>query len=363
RGNVVRNNIIADCGTEHVRRSRPEEFFAFSFERNIVLLGPGKLFAQNNPNWFDGRVECHCNVYWKPQVWASGDPGQAFAGKDWEDWRHSGQDAGSFVADPLFVDPQHGNWSLKPESPALKTGFVPFDATKAGVGGDAAWKKLAAREFPAMPRTILEAKPLTLRDGFEDSPPGGKPKQAVQGVAKVESIAVVDDPLGGRSPGANGGEGPNHCLQLTDSPDTQPAFDPHFHYKPEHDRGVTRVAFRVRAEPAFHLLHEWRDESSPYRTGPVLSLQNGMLTANGKELAKLPADGWTRIEVVAALGRDNPKTWSCVVSPPGKEPQRFDGLKFADPDWRSLNWLGFIGAGKAASRCWLDDIEIENKPQ
>jgi hypothetical protein len=44
RGNIVRNNIIAFGAEEHVRYSRPEEFFAFAFERNIVLLGEGRLF-------------------------------------------------------------------------------------------------------------------------------------------------------------------------------------------------------------------------------------------------------------------------------------------------------------------------------
>ena len=139
RGNIVRNNIIAFCREEHVRRSRPEEFFAFAFEHNIVLLGPGALFAQTDQNWHDGRVDLHDNLYWKPDG-----PIKNFAGKSWADWQFSGEDTGSLVADPLFVDPAHGDWTLRPESPALKLGFVPFDWRKAGVTGDEAWKELAA---------------------------------------------------------------------------------------------------------------------------------------------------------------------------------------------------------------------------
>lgn len=145
RGNIVRNNIIAFCAEEHLRRSRAEDFFAFAFERNIVLLGPGKLLAIEDKNWLDGHVDLHSNVYWKPDG-----PIKSFAGKSWNEWQFSGQDAGSVVADPLFVDPAHGDWTLHPESPALKVGFVPFDWKKAGVSGDAAWKKLAAEEFPRM---------------------------------------------------------------------------------------------------------------------------------------------------------------------------------------------------------------------
>jgi hypothetical protein len=145
RGNIVRNNIIAFCAEEHVRRSRAEEFLAFTFERNIVLLGAGKLFAQSDSNWLDGRVALNDNLYWKP------DGGiKNFAGKSWGDWQFLGQDTRSKVADPLFVDPTHGDWSLRPESPAFSLGFVPFDWKKAGVTGDEQWHNLAAEKFPSM---------------------------------------------------------------------------------------------------------------------------------------------------------------------------------------------------------------------
>lgn len=40
----------------------------------------------------------------------------------------AGADTHSVVADPLFVDPEHGDFTLKPDSPALKLGFeqIPF---------------------------------------------------------------------------------------------------------------------------------------------------------------------------------------------------------------------------------------------
>ncbi|MBT5019012.1 MAG: right-handed parallel beta-helix repeat-containing protein [Planctomicrobium sp.] len=42
-------------------------------------------------------------------------------------------DAHSLAVDPLFVDPANGDFRLKPDSPALKLGFVPFDMTKVGL--------------------------------------------------------------------------------------------------------------------------------------------------------------------------------------------------------------------------------------
>ncbi len=346
RGNIVRNNIIAFCREEHVRRSKPEDFFAFTFDHNIVLLGEGKLFAQLDGNWQDGRVCLTNNVYWRP-----GGKIADFAGKSWADWQFMGNDVNSLVTDPLFVDAARGDWSLRPESPALKLGFVPFDWRKAGVISGGAWRQLASEAFPAMRFGGKPALPaLQLRDGFETTPLGGKPAQARESVTKRDSIAVVE---GGASKG-------RHCLQLTDGPDIVPAFDPHFFYTPHHTRGVTRVAFDVRAAPEFHLIHEWRDDSQPYRTGPMLEFENGEVRTGGRKLAVLPAGAWMHVEITAKLGVASDGKWSCTLSVPGREPQIYADLAFVNKEMKGLDWLGFVGAGTAASKCWLDEIEIEN---
>src|SRR4030095_13818790 len=129
-----------------------------------------------------------------------------------------------------------------------------------------------------------------------------------------------------------------------------------------YESGTARVAFDVRLEPAFHLLHEWRDDSEPYRTGPVLSFQNGEISTGGRKLVDLPRNGWAHIEITAKLGDESDATWACTITTPRQEPQRFEGLKFVSPEMKRLNWLGFISAGTDRAKAWLDEIEIQNTP-
>ena len=56
-----------------------------------------------------------------------------------EKWRGLGNgkyDRTSIVADPMFVDPAKHDYRLKAESPALKLGFVPIDASRIGLKED-----------------------------------------------------------------------------------------------------------------------------------------------------------------------------------------------------------------------------------
>ena len=112
--NIVRNNIFA-LGTEgQLQRSRAEEHVSFTFEGNIVYWKEGGLFQSN---WSGTNFRMDKNLYWN----ASGEV--QFP----EDWKARGMDANSIVADPLFVNPEKGDFRLKPNSPALKLGFKPIE--------------------------------------------------------------------------------------------------------------------------------------------------------------------------------------------------------------------------------------------
>jgi len=51
---------------------------------------------------------------------------------EWTSWQALGFDSNSIIADPLFVDPIHDDYRLRPDSPALKQGFKPIPMDKIG---------------------------------------------------------------------------------------------------------------------------------------------------------------------------------------------------------------------------------------
>ncbi len=125
RENVVRNNIFALGRDEQVARSRMEPHLSFTFERNIVYFREGELLAKN---WSDDKFAIDYNVYWN----AAGRPVKFPGGKTLEQWQERGFDKHSLVADPGFVDPDEGHFTLREDSPAFKLGFKPIDLRKVG---------------------------------------------------------------------------------------------------------------------------------------------------------------------------------------------------------------------------------------
>ncbi len=243
--NVIRNNIFAFSMGPQLQRSKVEDHLSFTFENNIVYWDGGRFLGGN---WRD-RIELKNNLYWD----ASGEP-VTFEGMTLAQWQEAGHDAGSRVADPLFVDPEKFDFHLRPNSPALETGFVPFDYTQAGVYGDPAWVKLAC-SFTYPPLEFAPLPPPEIaRDGFEDTLVGAQPAQAHTSVeSKGDSIAVSDELA------ASG----NGCLKITDAPGLKYDWNPHFYYQPNHSSGVTRCSFDIRIEEGVRMYHEWREYGGP----------------------------------------------------------------------------------------------------
>jgi hypothetical protein len=143
--NVVRNNILAYSFTGgQVLRSRDEDHQSYVFDHNIVYFDRADLTAGS---WSKGSWPFDYNCYFD----AAGRPITFPGGLTFAQWQAKGQDQHSVIANPQFVDPQHGDFTLKPDSPALKLGFKPIDAAEIGLSGPAEWRELPKKiERPAM---------------------------------------------------------------------------------------------------------------------------------------------------------------------------------------------------------------------
>jgi parallel beta-helix repeat protein len=129
RENVVRNNIFAFNREHQLMRTRPEPHTSFIFTNNIVYFDSGDLLGSN---WSNDHYVIDHNVYYDARS-GTNSSAMKFADGTLAQWKARGHDEHSIIADPLFVAPDQSDFRLKPESPALRMGFVPIDLISAGV--------------------------------------------------------------------------------------------------------------------------------------------------------------------------------------------------------------------------------------
>ena len=357
---MIRNNVFAYGVEAQVMRTRDEEHLSFTLTNNILLANGAPLLG-SNWNGDVNKFALNRNVYWD----VSGSV--TFAGKSLDEWRKKGIDGDSVVADPQFTDPAHGDFTLKPGSPALALGFKPLDLAEVGArpakasGVLSAYlpthqqQSAAAPRLPAFPPKPLPPPPSPIADGFEDTPVGQKAAGAVtseDGAVAAATVRVTD------STAASG----KRCLKFTDAPGQRNTFDPHLYYEPHFTAGMMTGSFAIRLEPGAVLMHEWRSAGQPYHTGPALVIDDGRLVAGGKELLRIPNSQWLTISITTGLGPDANGTWTLAVTLPGaKEPQRFPGL-MCSRDFRTLGWYGFVNNATQATAFYIDDIALAPAP-
>jgi len=129
RENILRNNIFAFNHEHELMRTRSEQHVSFTLENNIVYFDQGDLLGAN---WADGTFTMRANLYYDARG-----RDVYFLDKSFAAWQVTGQDQGSRVADPLFVNARKFDFRLQPKSPALQLGFHPIDMTTVGPRGTA----------------------------------------------------------------------------------------------------------------------------------------------------------------------------------------------------------------------------------
>jgi hypothetical protein len=132
---TVQNNILA-CGTQKQLIGYSGEYpHQFTFRHNLVYDTQRELGSSftRSQSAFDYNLYCK-----------TGDGPVMFGDKTFVKWQATGQDPHSVVADPLFVDPEHGDFRLRAGSPAAKIGFEQWDFSAVGPRCDPAARRAAS---------------------------------------------------------------------------------------------------------------------------------------------------------------------------------------------------------------------------
>jgi len=339
----VRNNIFALAAEEQIKRSRQEEHTSFIFECNIVYQDKGPLLGGN---WGNRQFRLDANVYWRSGY----EP--TFTGLPFAEWQaESGQDATSVVADPRFVDVGRRDFRLRPDSPALRLGFVPIDPSKAGLVGTAEWTALPKKVRRSATVFAEWQERSGVADSFEDTPVGQKPALAtISGVGAGAVLAVTDaTAAGGR-----------RSLQVVDASGLERDYHPHFFYRTALLHGPVRVALDWRVEAGAQPWLEGRDAANPYRAGPSVRVDaQGQLLAGRKVLTRVPLGQWFHVEIDFRAGREATGTYDLTVTLPGGERRRFAGLPFGHQEFRRLQWVGFMSMAKQPATYFVDNLKVE----
>ena len=130
-GNIVLNNVFALANKSQMYRigdvpaDKTKIHQTGVFFHNIFYWNRGTLFERED--WVDYSIIMDHNLYFD----ATGNPVK-FCAFTFDQWKAKGLDQHSLVADPLFVDPENGDFTVKPESPAFQLGWRAIDLGAVG---------------------------------------------------------------------------------------------------------------------------------------------------------------------------------------------------------------------------------------
>ena len=165
--NTIRNNIFAffqQAGKQEGCVPTASNILQFNFSNNLIYYEPnssvqamcayspsGNLHEaqiyQKNLYCYAGAADCTMpsNAFYTSDSTCANHTYYDFAG-----WQALGEDNGSIVADPLFVDPYYpsDNFALQSGSPASEVGFVTFDVNAPGREAGATPVPAVAATFP-----------------------------------------------------------------------------------------------------------------------------------------------------------------------------------------------------------------------
>ena len=246
----------------------------------------------------------------------------------------------------------------------ITMGTAPRDLRFEGLDGDTAKRfKETVAAAGAPPAGLQVAASNALRGGSKPQPLA----PALTLVIDMGSPVLGQQPAGLQySPALGRGievvtnsDAPSgRCLQFNDSDQFARQFDPHAFVRLNHDGGTTAVSFWLLIDSDSDFLHEWRDNSEPFLTGPSLRVDQTGVFVNGKRVATSTVGEWMQVRISSTLARA-PTTWALELRTSAGT-FRSGPLPPASKQWQHLNYAGFISNAKKASKLCLADLKIEN---
>lgn len=114
------------------------------FVNNIVYYPDQPNSSYHGAVYFDHSV----NRFDRNVIWGGSTNVVLYtdSAKDFCEWKREGQDVGSLVTDPLFVDPVNHDWRLRADSPARKLGIRPVSTDSIGLVKTASRRRLPVRD-------------------------------------------------------------------------------------------------------------------------------------------------------------------------------------------------------------------------
>jgi hypothetical protein len=132
RNIVMQNNIFIGGRLDQICYQNPSDRSHENIKtlRNIFYYTkPSVLFALSHEKCLPAESDYNLYFCTAGELTISGISGvSTFA-----DWQAKGFDKNSVVANPLFVDPDNDDYSLRTDSPAFKLGFKPIDMSRVGI--------------------------------------------------------------------------------------------------------------------------------------------------------------------------------------------------------------------------------------
>ena len=355
--NLVENNILAFGNEGQIIRTRssnnkspkpdtaPDKSAesSFTIRRNIIIGQKAPFFSGE---WTGKNFTLADNIYWStsPKI-----PTRFPGDTSLTQWQAKNQDIGSLVADPECINPSKGDFTLRPNSPANKIGFIPIDISTVGRRTGRPYNRKAPRAFPS-----AETNRDYVADDFEDSVIGDRPSSLLaivgeEGEKPTATVRITDETA------ASG----RRSVKFIDMAGQKNTWTPNLSYKLKLTQGVVTGRFALRLEPGAMVTHEWRDADNPFHYGPSLKVAaDGTLTANGKTLDKLPMHQWLTVTVRCSLGADSTGTYDLTIqNANGATAFQYKNLSY-DRAFLSLRNWGFVSDTNGPSVFYLDDISL-----